>query len=172
MVHDAETAARARKLRWFGLDRAFKGGSRWEQDIAECGFKYHMNNIAAAIGLAQMSTIDIVLERHRRNSQYFDERISNTRIEKLARDPQSLSSCWVYSLLVDDPKGFGEYLAKAGIGSDVVHMRNDRYSVFKAFAGASLPGLDAFASRLWNIPVGWWLTKDDRDFIIDTVNKW
>ena len=65
-----EDAERARKLRWFGLDRNFKAppgqppASRWEQDITEAGFKYHMNNINAAIGIAQMDYIDDLITIH------------------------------------------------------------------------------------------------------------
>ena len=171
-VRTEEVADRARRLRWFGLDRKLKTSTRWEQDLAECGYKYHMNNVAAAIGLAQLPHIDGILAKHRANSARLDREISNPRVSLLRRDPRVVSSCWVYSLLVDEPKEFGAYLAARGIGSDVVHMRNDRYSVFNHFRGGVLPGLDAFASRLWNIPCGWWLSKDDVMHIIEEVNKW
>lgn len=174
LITDAEAALRARKLRWFGLDRQFKDGSRWEQDITECGYKYHMNNIAAAIGLAQMPHIDDILAKHRANSARYDREINNPRVEKLRRSPGVSSSCWVYSLLVDDPKGFQAHAARCGVAADVVHVRNDRYSVFRYFKDDhdALPGLASFSSRLMNVPVGWWLSEDDVARVIDTVNTW
>src|SRR5205823_12192025 len=63
ICRDPEAFVLARKLKWFGYDRdAHKDergewkGQRWSADIeaGEIGFKYNMNNITAAIGLAQM----------------------------------------------------------------------------------------------------------------------
>ena len=61
-----EDAIRIRKLRWFGLDRTIKGMQRWTQDIPESGFKYHMNNLNAAIGLEQLKYIDGLIDKHRK----------------------------------------------------------------------------------------------------------
>lgn len=172
MVKDAATATRARRLRWFGLDRQFKAGSRWEQKIPEAGFKYHMNNIAAAIGLAQLPEIDRILAAHRANGDRYDREVANPKVSKLRRDPGVLSSCWVYSLLVDDPKGFQAHALAHGVAADVVHVRNDRYEVFREFKNDHLPGLDVFGSRLMNVPVGWWLSEEDCTQVIAMVNAW
>ena len=51
---------RIKKLRWFGLDRKFKG-SKWSQDITESGFKFHMNNVNASIGIEQMKYIEDII---------------------------------------------------------------------------------------------------------------
>ena len=58
-----------------------------------------------------------------------------------------------------------------GIATDVVHVRNDKYTVFQEFKQDN-PGLDSFESRLMNIPVGWWLTKEDRDRVVEAVNDY
>ena len=49
-------ANRARKLRWFGLNRNFNG-NKWKQDIKESGYKFHMNNISAVIGIEQLKIL-------------------------------------------------------------------------------------------------------------------
>jgi dTDP-4-amino-4,6-dideoxygalactose transaminase len=108
---------------------------------------------------------------HKTNGRYYDNHINNPKIEKLSRGYDSTSSCWIYSLLCENRDELQGYLAKNGIHSDVVHVRNDDYSVFKKFK-CKLPGLDYFNSRLLNIPVGWWLSKKDLDFIVKIINNW
>lgn len=164
---------RAKKLRWFGLDRKFVG-SKWTQDITESGFKFHMNNINASIGLEQMKHVDSIISRHKENYNFYNENINNKKITKMSLDPKSESSCWIYTVLVDDRKDFQNYLSSCGIASDVVHVRNDTYSVFSDFKApvGSLLGCDEFCSKHLNIPVGWWLTKEDREYIVDCVNKY
>lgn len=172
-----EDAERARKLRWFGLDRNFKAppgeppASRWEQDITESGFKYHMNNVNAAIGIEQMKYIDPLIDAHIANGKFYDENINNPNVRVPRRVDNGESSYWIYSLLVDDKRKFKDYLADNGIAADVAHVRNDKYSCFKQFQTPQ-PGLDKFSKEMMNIPVGWWLSGVDRQYIVDVVNKY
>ena len=54
VCRDPEAAHRGRKLRWFGIDReARKTEVFWEYDIEEPGYKFHMNDVAATIGIEQ-----------------------------------------------------------------------------------------------------------------------
>ena len=166
-----EGAARIRRTRWFGLDRTIKSAQRWSQDIAEGGYKYHMNNINAFIGLEQLKYINNLTDLHTQNAIRYDKEIDNTKLQKMRRDPNSVSACWIYSLLAEDRLHFQNYLNKNGISSDWVHVRNDRYSVFKDFK-TNLPNLDYFEPRLINIPVGWWLSEEEINKIIFIVNNY
>ncbi len=161
---------RIKKLRWFGLDRKYNG-SKWEQDIGESGYKFHMNNINATIGIEQMKYIDNIVTAHKQNGQFYDNHLNNTRIKKLNRPQNCESSHWIYSLLVDDIEDFKKYMMDNGIGCDPVHVRNDRYTVFKQFQ-TELPGCDEFCSKMVNIPVGWWLTDNERNHIVKTINEY
>lgn len=163
--------ARIKKIRWFGLDRKYVG-PRWEQDITESGYKFHMNNVNAIIGLEQMKHIDFIVNSHKKNGKLYDARINNPKIEKLRRDSCAESSYWIYSLLVDNKEKFKQHLTTNGIASDVVHMRNDHYSVFGDFKQQDLSGTDTFCNKMINIPVGWWLSDADLDKIVDVINNY
>ena len=162
---------RARKIRWFGLDRKYKGSSRWSQDIAESGYKYHMNNINASIGLNNLQDIDFIINSHIKNRESYDNNINNPKITKMRKPLNSLSSSWIYSMLVDDREDFVNYMANHGIGCDRVHVRNDFYTVFGGIR-EELNNLKIFDSQLVNIPVGWWLTSDNIEHIVKTINNY
>ena len=168
-----EDDKRIKALRWFGLNRKYEG-SKWEQDIVESGFKHHMNNTNAAIGLLQMNHIDDIIAAHKHNYHFYNQSIDNPGVTKMRVDPNSESSCWIYTILVEDRIGFQKYMSENGIASDPVHMRNDQYSVFKQFRKSSeeLPGAEYFCSRHINIPVGWWLSRKDAAYIVAAVNQW
>ena len=166
-----EDDSRIKRLRWFGLDRKYQG-SKWEQDIIESGYKFHMNNINAAIGLEQMKYIRNIISFHKDNGIFYDNNITNPKIKKLKKDSKSTSSSWIYTLLVDNRDDFRNYLIKNEIASDVVHVRNDNYSVFKEFKKDNLPGADYFCSKMINIPVGWWLSKDDLQKVVNVINNY
>jgi dTDP-4-amino-4,6-dideoxygalactose transaminase len=169
----AEDDQRIKSLRWFGLNRKYQG-SKWEQDITESGFKYHMNNTNSIIGILQMNHVHDIVNGHKRNYHFYNDNINNSRVIKMRVDPKSESSCWIYTVLVKDREDFMLHLAENGIASDPVHVRNDTYSVFKDFRrlDEDLPGAREFCSQHVNIPVGWWLSEDDRNHIVRVVNRY
>tara|TARA_Y100000385_G_scaffold55327_2_gene52896 strand:+ start:6929 stop:7993 length:1065 start_codon:yes stop_codon:yes gene_type:complete len=166
-----EDVDRARKIRWFGLDRKYNGASRWDQDIPESGYKYHMNNINACIGLNNMRHLDMIVNSHIKHRNIFDSNIDNKNVVKMRKPKNTLSSSWMYSLLVEDRNDFILHLKNNSISCDRVHVRNDQYSVFGE-GSLDLPSLDTFDSQLVNIPVGWWLSDEDVEKIFETVNKY
>lgn len=160
----AHQVERARLLRWYGLDRRSRADFRCEQNITEVGYKYHMNDISAAIGLANIGSVQDRINRHRANAALYSEYIANERT-----DPNT--AYWLYTLLVEDRPGFINYMADKGIACSPVHARNDTHDGF-SYPNGPLPGVDHFASRNVAIPVGWWLTDNDRRQIVEAVIAW
>ena len=171
IVTNADDAALIRKLRWFGLDRKYNG-SKWEQDIERSGYKFHMNNINATIGLCQMPYLNMIVNSHIENGKFYDDNIKNKKITILKKESHVESASWIYSILVEDRESLKKYLYDHGIASDVVHVRNDKYTVFKDYFSGDLQGCDEFCSKLLNIPVGWWVSKENREYIVSVLNKW
>lgn len=174
---------RARLLRWYGLDRRSKASFRCEQDIEEAGYKFHMNDVAATIGLSNLAEARSAVGAHRANARFYAEALKDVAVEDLdgrwAGRPLTLppandeSAWWLYTLLVERRDDFIAYLAEHGIEASPVHARNDRHSAFaKARSPTLLPGLDHFASREVAIPVGWWLTQAELDHIVETIKQW
>ncbi len=167
-----EDSRRAKLLRWFGINR--EGASRdlrCEEDIREYGYKYHMNDVAAAIGLQQLKDLDGILLRHQKNAAYYRERISWNHVEQLRAPSDRRSAYWLFTLLADDRQSFMDHMKDAGVMTSQVHARNDHHTAFRQFR-ASLPGVDEFSRRQVSIPVGWWVQDRQREQIVEAVNSW
>jgi dTDP-4-amino-4,6-dideoxygalactose transaminase len=171
VCHSPDHAARARRLRWFGIDRQ---ASRTEVDITEAGWKYNMNDIAATIGLAQLKHLPEILATCRTNAAFFDAAFKGVPgLEVVKPLPNSNPSYWLYTLLADpsNRNSLETHLKERGVACGRVHRRNDWHSVFAA-SKRPLPGLDAFWSRMLHIPCGWWLTVADLERIATAVQEW
>lgn len=172
----------SKKLKWFGIDRDGskdeKGnwkGQHWSVDIGpdSVGYKFNMNNLAAAIGLSQFPHIDKIIGGHRRNATVYDREFKDCRtIAPLVRAKDVGSSFWVYTVLLKDEKrNRDEVLAelnKSGIHAGLVHVPNDDYSCF-ADIKVDLPGVRHFSERQVSLPVGWWMTEADAKDIADRL---
>jgi perosamine synthetase len=160
------------KLRWYGLNREL-GSKKWEQDIEYYGYKFHMNNLNAIIGLSQLKYLSTILNRHKTNGNFYDNNINNKKITLLKRDKFSEPSFWLYTLLInDDPSMFKKYMNKNNIEVNKVHIRNDSYSIFSSSNKSKLKGVDEFSKKMMNIPVGWWLKKSDLLKITNLINSY
>lgn len=164
----------ARTLRWFGLDRTKNESFRSGQNIKRAGFKYHMNDIAATIGISNIDIARDAVEKHRKNAKrYCDEFAELEYATVLPFD--NTCSYWIFSLVLNegvDRDRFIEYLAENGIAANPVHSRNDMNDTIIHFREGELPGLEFFTVQQINIPVGWWLTEEDINHIINTVKNW
>lgn len=178
---DADDHCRAKALKWFGMDRDRakdeKGnwkGQQWDVDIQESGYKFNMNNLAAAVGLSQLPYIDSIMEKHRSNASLYDDLLEkNNHVDLLQKPNGSLSSSWVYTLKVNERSKINRddllvLLNNEGIMAGIVHVPNDSYSAF-ADCVVQLPGVRDFSSKQFSLPCGWWLNDADIRHITTTL---
>ena len=74
----------------------------------------------------------------------------------------------MYTILVEDRTSFAHMMGSKGIAVSRVHERNDKHTCFKEFK-KDLPVLESIINRMICIPVGWWVTDEDRDYIIQAI---
>jgi len=169
---------RGKKLKWFGIDReATKDaagnwkGSRWNCIIPEAGFKFHMNNIEAAIGLEQMKLADKIIKSHQDNARYFMNNLKGIPGITLPKIEKGISpSWWVFMLFAERRDGLSRKLSENGIHSSLLHVRNDGYGCFKD-SKAKLPGVTKFQRHELCIPCGWWVNRKDAEYIVDVIKS-
>lgn len=163
---------RARLLRWYGIDRdGDRKDFRCESDINEWGYKFHMNDVCATVGIENMKHIDEIVRKHKDNAKYYDTHLNNIPgVTLLKREDGFDSSFWIYSLKVENRDGFYRWMDKCNITVSQVHERNDKHTCVREFR-TQLPNLDKTIGNVVSIPVGWWITSEEREYIVDCIKK-
>ena len=181
---DKDDYRRSKALKWFGLDRDAtkdeKGnwkGQQWDTNIIEAGYKFNMNNVAAAIGLSQMDHIDEIIALHRVHAYLYDDLFEGFKsVVPVVRPEGGDPSFWVYTMTVNSDYSrlkrdeLLKTLNAEGIMAGVVHVPNDDYTCFDQFR-TDLPGVREFASCQFSLPCGWWLKEDDIRHIAQRVKE-
>jgi len=167
-----EDTDRAKLLRWYGIDRnENRKDFRCEEDISEIGFKFHMNDVNASIGISNFEHVkNNLLGKHLENGNYFTENLKNIDDIGLLNYTEKEVPFWIYTLKVNNRERFMNKMMDKNIVTSRVHERNDIHSSVKKFK-TSLPILDKLVETMVCIPVGWWVTNEQRDYIIDTIKK-
>lgn len=167
-IQDNALYERGKIIRWFGLD---KKKTRLENNITEQGYKYHMNNVNACIGLLQLDGIDKIVDKYFQNGKYLDQHLKGVEgVELIQYYENSEPSYWLYTLKVDNRAAFIEMMMENGISASELHKRNDLHNYLNDHPTV-LPNLDSFYDKMVHIPCGWWVTKDDLDKMINLIRK-
>ena len=171
-TNDKKDYKRGKLLRWYGIDREGpRTDFRCEEDIFEGGDKWHMNDVCATIGLTNMELARENVTLARVNAHYYDQELSKIDgIELTQISPDKKSSYWLYTFLVEKRSDFCTMMATKGISVSRVHERNDKHTCFMDFRKV-LPMLEWVMPRYICIPVGWWVTKEDREYIVSCIKE-
>lgn len=171
---DRESYERAKLLRWYGIDRneRSKKDFRLENDVVEWGYKFHMNDINASIGLSNLPFINDNLQKIRENVSKYKQQLGNlNHVSLLNENDQFNSSYWIFTIKVDNKEQFIQYMKYRNIQVSQVHNRNDGYTCLKEFK-QDLPLLDVLEKKIVCIPCGWWLTDEHTQQIINAIKEW
>ena len=163
---------RGKLLRWYGIDREGpRSDFRCEDDIAEWGYKFHMNDVCATIGIENMDFAQENVFIAMSNAAFYDKELSGlSGIEITQVETDRVSSSWLYTMLVENRSDFTHMMGSKGISVSRVHERNDKHTCFAKYQ-RELPGLESIIDKMICIPVGFWVTQEDRRYIVETIKS-
>jgi len=163
------------RRRWFGVDRKNRENTLFKdpiKDIKEVGYKYHMNDIAATIGIEQLKYFDLLFKRRAEIAQRYREGLKNvSEIKLIENKPDRIHANWMFAIYVNKRDSFLKYMLSKGIGVTVHNWRNDRYSIFGGLR-KDLPNLEKVDKELVNLPLHHDISNDEVDFIIDEIKNY
>jgi dTDP-4-amino-4,6-dideoxygalactose transaminase len=163
---------RSKLLRWYGIDRnSNRKDFRCEADIEEWGFKFHMNDVCATVGLENLKYVNTIVGTHKSNAEFYDNNLVDiSGLKTLTRHEGHESAFWIYSMLVENRDSFYKWMKECNIVVSQVHERNDKHTCVTSYK-SSLPTLDKTIGNVVSIPVGWWVTPEEREYIADCIKK-
>lgn len=184
ICYNEEDYKKASQLKWFGIDRdqqkkrgslvPSKYSKLFEQramtfDIDITGYKYNMNNITAAIGLANLEKIYDWLEQRKKLVRIYREELKDVSGITLLKEDKGNSN-WLFQILVEDREKFQEKLGKVGIETNMIQVRND---IYKLFGGerSNCPNMDLLENSYVSLPLHNNLTEKDIYKICRTIKS-
>lgn len=172
---DPAMAAKARKLRRFGIDAASFRNSAGEinpaSDIPEIGWAATMNNLCAALGCTQLSEVKERMRATRANAAELLRRLGAapeiaSRVKVIAPLSGAQPAYWTLLLLVEQRDQVLLSMKQQGVHVSIMHQRNDIYSGFHQDTAIMLPQTDYLQEHILAIPCGWWLSEEDLGAIV------
>ncbi|MBR6610047.1 MAG: aminotransferase class I/II-fold pyridoxal phosphate-dependent enzyme [Oscillospiraceae bacterium] len=132
----------------------------------DVGYNYRMNNIAAALGLAQLEHLEDFVATKNRNFAIYKELLDGKNgLKMIDYTPGIRSSMWFHQLYLDDCKisrnEMIESLAQRKIQSRPIWLLNPDQAPYKNSLCMPLPNARDYVGKIVNIPCSSNLTEEE-----------
>lgn len=173
VVKEQAQHERAMKLRWCGIskstwERAKGKNYSWQYDVQELGYKYHLSDIAAAIGLVQLRKADASRAARKHIWETYNAAFADLPVEPLAVHDNVQTTYLIYVLKTERRDDLIDFLKERGIGTSVHYYPNHRFELYRQYP-ADVPVTEDIAERIVTLPIYPGLTNDQMETVIENV---
>ena len=184
-VKDKRVYEKLRRLRWVGITKdtwkrvekvveaglESSRGYGWHYEINELGYKYHMNDINAAIGLVQLEKLDKANRKRQRIAKYYAKKLKGVGdivFSKMPKNGESAQHNFV--IRTKDRNKLHIYLRNNYVSTGVHYMPLHLQPYYrKKYPKVSLPVTESVWVKMLTLPVYPKLKRVDQDYIIESV---
>lgn len=176
VLKNDEIAENIRRKRILGIDKdtwhRYKNEKSWFYEVVTQGYRYHMNNINAAIGLAQFKKLDKFIDKKKKIVQLYNENFSNIDGIELIDWNLDEAAPFTYIVRVANNKrnDLMDFLKLRDIGSGVHYIPNHIQPFFEEYA-TPLPATDRVWKEIITLPLYYDMTNEDIERVISSVNE-
>lgn len=168
IAFEREAAALCADARLLGVvgdtAKRFAGARSWDADVVHQGWRYHLSNIMAAIGIVQLERLENeFIPARRRLFELYRENLAAARdVEFFRTDPDDYIVPHILPLkIVNDKKNaVAEALKQAGIPTGLHYRPNHLLSLFGKNS-PSLPNVEQLYGELLTVPLHPGLSEAD-----------
>jgi len=177
VVTDDDTLAeKIVRKRILGIDKdtynRYKHKRNWFYEVRELGYRYHMSNINAAIGIAQMDKIEGFLKRKREISAMYDEGLKDVKMIGLIKKDYADVAPFNYIIKVKGNKRdeLMTFLHDKGVDTGVHYIPNHTQPFFKQHR-TSLPKTEKIAGQILTLPLYCDMTDKDVGHVVSSIRE-
>ena len=175
-LNDDEVAERIRRKRIVGIDKdtwhRYRNERAWFYEVTERGYRYHMSNINAAIGIEQLKKMEKFVTRKRAITMRYDNEFRGVAGVKTLRNDYIETAQFCYILQVENGRDkMMEFLKSKAVGAGVHYIPNHTQPFFKKFAKHALPVTEKIAEQIITLPLYYDMTDGDVGLVVDSVKE-
>ncbi|MCL4465761.1 MAG: DegT/DnrJ/EryC1/StrS family aminotransferase [Chloroflexi bacterium] len=168
---------RLRRLRWMGISKDTWGRTEknevyaWRYTVEEVGYKCHMSDIAAALGLVQLRRLGDLNAKRRSLVERYKEHFSDLGWLELPTERDHVRSSWhIFRVALEPRDALIGFLKSKGIAPGVHYYPLHYYPCFRQ-AQVPLPVTESAWKRSISLPLYPDLCENDQDTVIEAVRQ-
>jgi dTDP-4-amino-4,6-dideoxygalactose transaminase len=175
IVRTSEELAGIHEMRLIGMKQAAKvmyGNQRaWNYDVERLGFRYHMANLHAAIGLAQIAKFGAIASTRRDLFRFYHTELSDLRGIRIPNQDVSDVVPFMFYLRILNGRrdAFRDFLHTAGVDTGIHWQPAHGFSLFRKCRRSHLGITDQVGNEIVTIPFHSNMNRTDRERVVHAV---
>lgn len=175
IVRDEADVERLHRMRLIGMGQPasvmYQNQRAWTYDVSELGYRYHMPNLHAAIGLAQLAKMPEITERRRSACRYYNERLGEVSdVVVPATDFADVCPFLYYVRVPAETRdAFRVGLRERGIETGIHWQPGHRFSLFEDARRGPLPVTERIEHEIVSLPLHSNMTDKALERVADAV---
>jgi dTDP-4-amino-4,6-dideoxygalactose transaminase len=177
IVRTEEEKAKLHAMRLLGMTQPssvmYSNARAWTYDIEGIGFRYHMANLHAAIGLAQLGKIDTIVKGRREACQYYNAQFADVKEIAPPKTGFAEVTPFLYYLRVTDGRRdeFRKYLFAQGVDTGIHWQPGHWFSLFKNCRRGDLSVTERIGNEIVSLPLHSDMTRETQDRVVTAVKS-
>jgi perosamine synthetase len=174
VLSDDTIAESIRTKRILGIDKdtwhRYRNDRSWFYEVTMQGYRYHMSNINAAIGIVQLNKFELFVQRKKEIVQKYNDIFINIDGIKILSWNLNETAPFTYIIRVLNGKreSLIKFLKEKGIGTGIHYFPNHLQPFFKPFT-KPLPITEKIGEEILTLPLYYDMTDEQVTLVINSV---
>ncbi|MCB2224383.1 MAG: DegT/DnrJ/EryC1/StrS family aminotransferase [Actinobacteria bacterium] len=177
-LEDDGLAEELRRQRMLGIDKdtwnRYKNTRSYLYQVISPGYRYHMPNYAAAVGLEQMKRLPGFIARRREIARRYDAAFADLPgIVTMDIDYDRVAPhIYIIRVAADERDGFMMFLKDRDVGTGLHYIANHVQPMFAPYVTEALPRVDRLWQEIVTIPLHCAMSDDDVETVISAIREY
>jgi dTDP-4-amino-4,6-dideoxygalactose transaminase len=177
VVGDAATLEQLRHWRFLGIDREtlarYKNSRAWEYDVVSQGFRYHLTNVNAAVGLSQLTRVQEFIASRRQACRLYNRLLAGVAgVRCPATDFEDVSP-FIYTVRVPAARRerLIDHLREHGIATGIHFLPAQDFTYLRACRRGDLSVTERVTREIVTLPLHTHMPAATVERVADAIGK-
>jgi len=177
VVQTEEELQKLHELRLIGMTQPaadmYRNQRAWSYDVQHIGYRYHMANLHAAIGLAQLARIDTITSSRQQACRFYNEQLGDIDEVTVPKTDFKDITPFLYYIRVpaDKRDGLRDFLSEQGVDSGIHWQPGHWFSLLKECRRGDLTVTEQVGNEILSLPLHSCMDEADLRIVVDAVRK-
>jgi len=175
VVRSEEEANGLREMRLIGMGQPssvmYQNQRAWTYDVARLGFRYHLANLHAAIGLAQLGKLEVISRTRREACRVYNARLAGVPGITVPRTDFADVTPFLYYVRVEADRrdAFRQHLADRGIDTGIHWQPGHWFRLFRDCRHGDLTVTERVGREIVSLPLHSKMAASTLDRVCESV---
>jgi dTDP-4-amino-4,6-dideoxygalactose transaminase len=177
VVSSEEELKKIHEMRLIGMSQPtsimYTNARAWTYDMQTIGFRYHMANLHAAVGLSQLAKIEKIAQSRRASCRYYNEHLSSIPEVTVPKTDFNDITPFLYYIRVpgDDRDALRAHLGEQGVDTGIHWQPGHWFTLLKKCRRGDLSVTDRVGHEVVSLPLHSMMTSETLDRVIEGISS-